>query len=65
MESLILRWIGMGYEPASLVIGRGSFSRRGGILDIFPLACAYPLRIEFLTTKSKACGYLTRPINAA
>ncbi len=47
MESLILRWIGMGYEPASLVIGRGSFSRRGGILDIFPLASAYPLRIEF------------------
>ncbi|MCY3778754.1 MAG: transcription-repair coupling factor [Chloroflexi bacterium] len=47
MESLILRWIGMGYEPAALVIEPGSFSRRGGILDIFPLASEYPLRIEF------------------
>lgn len=47
MESLILRWIGMGYEPAALVVEPGSFSRRGGILDIFPLASDYPLRIEF------------------
>ncbi len=47
MEQLILRWIGMGYEPAALVIEPGSFSRRGGILDIFPLASEYPLRIEF------------------
>ncbi len=47
MESLILRWIGMGYEPATVVIEPGTFSRRGGILDIFPLASQYPLRIEF------------------
>ena len=47
MESLILRWIAMGYEPAPLVIEPGSFSRRGGILDIFPLVSEYPLRIEF------------------
>ena len=47
MESLILRWIGMGYEPATLVIEPGNFSRRGGILDIYPLASEYPLRIEF------------------
>ena len=47
MESLILRWIGLGYEPAPVVIEPGTFSRRGGILDIFPLASEYPLRIEF------------------
>ncbi len=47
MEALILRWIGMGYEPATVVIEPGAFSRRGGILDIFPLASHYPLRIEF------------------
>ena len=47
MESLILRWIGMGYEPATLVMSPGSFSRRGGILDIFPLASPSPARIEF------------------
>ena len=47
MERLILRWIGMGYEPAALVLEPGSFSRRGGILDVFPLASELPLRIEF------------------
>ena len=47
MERLILRWIGMGYEPAALVMQPGSFSRRGGILDVFPLSSEYPLRIEF------------------
>ncbi len=47
MEALILRWIGMAYEPAALVMQPGQFSRRGGILDIFPLASDAPLRIEF------------------
>ena len=46
-NSLILRWIGMGYEPAALVMEPGRFSRRGGILDIFPLSSEFPLRIEF------------------
>ena len=47
MEALILRWIGIGYEPTPVVIEPGTFSRRGGILDIFTLASEYPLRIEF------------------
>ena len=47
MEQLILRWIGMGYEPAALVMEPGSFSRRGGILDVYPLSSEFPLRIEF------------------
>ncbi len=46
-DALIRSWTGMGYEPATIVIEQGSFSRRGGILDIFPLAAEYPLRIEF------------------
>lgn len=47
LDALIRSWTGMGYEPATIVIEQGSFSRRGGILDIFPLAEEYPLRIEF------------------
>lgn len=47
IDALIRSWMGMGYEPAAIVIEPGSFSRRGGILDIFPLAQEYPLRIEF------------------
>ena len=47
MEALISRWLGMGYEPATLVMQPGQFSRRGGILDIYPPASASPLRIDF------------------
>ena len=47
LDALIRAWIGMGYEPATIVIEPGTFSRRGGILDIFPLAAEYPVRIEF------------------
>lgn len=47
LDALIRSWTGMGYEPAAVVIEPGSFSRRGGILDIFSLAAGYPVRIEF------------------
>ena len=47
LESLIRFWVGIGYEPTAIVTEPGAFSRRGGILDIFPLAAKYPVRIEF------------------
>lgn len=47
LDSLIRFWVGSGYEPATIVMEPGTFSRRGGILDIFPLAAKYPARIEF------------------
>jgi len=37
----------LGYEPASVVERPGSFSRRGGIVDIFPPNNPQPVRIEF------------------
>jgi transcription-repair coupling factor (superfamily II helicase) len=36
-----------GYAPAPLVEEPGSFSRRGGILDVFPPTAPRPLRVEF------------------
>ncbi len=45
-SGLTSRWLAMGYEPASLVVEPGTFSRRGGILDIFPIAAEWPVRIE-------------------
>ena len=45
-------WQEIGYEPVSVVESAGQFSRRGGIIDIFPaaaagsLAAAMPVRIE-------------------
>ena len=47
LDKLLARWVGMGYEPAPMVIEPGTFSRRGGILDVYPLASPYPVRIEF------------------
>lgn len=45
-ESLLHRWLGMGYEPVTVVTEPGTFSRRGGILDIYPVAEPAPVRIE-------------------
>lgn len=36
-----------GFEEVTQVIARGQWSRRGGILDIFPLQSASPLRFDF------------------
>ncbi len=47
MEHLIARWLGMGYRWESTVEVPGSFSRRGGILDIYPPSSELPARIEF------------------
>ncbi|MFZ4813819.1 MAG: transcription-repair coupling factor [Phototrophicaceae bacterium] len=38
---------GVGYEHASLVIEPGTFSRRGGIVDVYPVTMSVPVRIEF------------------
>jgi len=40
------QWLGLGYEPVSVVETTGQFSHRGGILDIFPPADPLPVRIE-------------------
>lgn len=46
-EKLLRTLIGLGYEPTTITIERGTFSRRGGIVDVFPAAAAQPVRIEF------------------
>ncbi len=46
LEKLIEMWQGIGYESASVVEAAGQFSRRGGIIDIFPIATPFPVRIE-------------------
>jgi transcription-repair coupling factor (superfamily II helicase) len=42
---LAAQWLRLGYEPSALVDAPGLFSRRGGILDIFPPG-GEPLRLE-------------------
>ena len=40
------RWIGGGYEPVTAVEEPGQFSRRGGLIDLWPSGSDRPIRIE-------------------
>jgi transcription-repair coupling factor (superfamily II helicase) len=44
---LEMKLLEMGYEREEKVEGRGQYSKRGGILDIFPVNSEMPCRIEF------------------
>ena len=46
LENQLTSWREAGYAPVSVVEEAGQFSRRGGILDIFPVSANYPVRIE-------------------
>jgi transcription-repair coupling factor (superfamily II helicase) len=46
LEKMLANWVSLGYEPASLVEEPGTFSRRGGIIDVFPPHSTQPVRIE-------------------
>ena len=46
-DQLTRTWVDNGYEYANIVVQAGQFSRRGGILDIWPPGEAQPIRIEF------------------
>ncbi len=45
-NDLVEEWLRLGYEPSPLVDQPGLFSRRGGILDVFPPG-GRALRLEF------------------
>lgn len=45
-ETLIPLLIDLGYESESTVTRPGQFSRRGGILDVYPSTSEYPIRLE-------------------
>ena len=37
----------MGYERVPLVESEGQWSRRGDIIDVFPVASEFPVRLEW------------------
>ena len=47
LEKLNEELIYLGYERTDMVEGRGEFSVRGGIVDVYPLTTKNPIRIEF------------------
>ncbi|MCL4509050.1 MAG: transcription-repair coupling factor [Chloroflexi bacterium] len=48
LQKTLATWLQHGYEPASLVEEPGTFSRRGGVIDIYPIAAECPYRLELL-----------------
>ena len=46
LETMLAGWIASGYQNESVVERIGAFSRRGGIIDIWPPAHQLPVRIE-------------------
>ncbi len=46
LNALLRRWQRIGYEHTPVVEAPGEFSRRGGILDIWPPSEPWPVRIE-------------------
>lgn len=44
---LVASWIRFGYQPVPVVEEQGTFSVRGGIVDVYPPNMAQPVRIEF------------------
>ena len=46
LNTLLAQWVDLGYRNEPLVESAGSFSRRGGIVDVFPPNSDLPFRIE-------------------
>lgn len=46
VEKLLITWRDIGFAQNSVVNAPGEFSQRGGIIDIYPLASPFPIRIE-------------------
>ena len=46
-DALIRHWVSIGYQSADTVREAGQFSRRGGILDLWPPSAPAPLRFDF------------------
>jgi transcription-repair coupling factor (superfamily II helicase) len=46
LDKLERAWLNAGYEPVSVVESTGQFSRRGGIIDVFPVGAEKPVRLE-------------------
>ena len=48
LADLLSRWVSLGYQREAGVETPGSFSQRGGIIDIYPPSSPLPARIELL-----------------
>ncbi|ETI70695.1 transcription-repair coupling factor [Neobacillus vireti] len=59
IDKLLLTFVKMGYVRAEMITTPGEFSVRGGIIDIYPLTEANPLRIELFDTEVDSIRYFS------
>lgn len=57
VDVLLRRLVRLGYTECDTVEGKGQFSHRGDIVDIFPPEEEMPLRLEFYGDELDACGF--------
>lgn len=57
INEFLKRLIDMGYKNASIVEAPGTFSNRGGIIDIYSPNYTYPLRIDLWDTEIESIRY--------
>ncbi len=46
LQQTLSLWVAHGYRPETVVEEPGTFSRRGGLIDVFPPNLSHPVRIE-------------------
>jgi transcription-repair coupling factor (superfamily II helicase) len=46
-DALLRSWLEIGYQRVNTVLEPGQFSRRGGIMDVWPPAEKLPVRLDF------------------
>lgn len=59
IDSLLNKLVKMGYVRTEMVSTPGEFSVRGGIIDIYPLTEANPIRIELFDTEIESIRYFS------
>ncbi|WP_040206558.1 transcription-repair coupling factor [Neobacillus jeddahensis] len=59
IDQMLETFVKMGYSRAEMVTTPGEFSVRGGIIDIYPLTEADPLRIELFDTEIDSIRYFS------
>jgi transcription-repair coupling factor (superfamily II helicase) len=54
----LIEWLEeQGYEPEAQVTQKGEIALRGGILDLYPLASPWPVRLEFFGDELESLRY--------
>jgi transcription-repair coupling factor (superfamily II helicase) len=57
LDELHDEWREIGYEQVAVVEAPGQFSQRGGIIDLYPAASPYPVRIELFGDEVESMRY--------